>query len=218
MCGLIKKKKAAKEFQAKYNLTEVEMSQIRFVKVKNFSFIKGPKTKYIAQQTTENFDLYKKINPLTPFLEEKLNKAKAKFDDLTSKFKKEEIFDRFKEACYADLTDFLYRFVINSRNFRISYAPGTTAEDLQKTWDKADVFLDAICYYYLLQLDSELTAYTKIGICATIKGLLRANQIDLNQSYEEIRSYIIKRASTEGMRNISRFEVQDWYDASIMKG
>ncbi len=215
----IKRKKAAKEFQARYNLTEDEMSQIRFVKVPKLIVLgKGPKTEYIAQQTSENFDLYKKINPLTPFLEEKLNKAKAKFHDLTSKFKKEEIFDRFKEACYADLTDFLYQFVINSRNFRISYAPGTTAEDLQKTWDKADLFLDAICAYYLLQLDGDLADYTAVEICAIIKLLLQKDKVDFNQSYEEIRSYVIERAKSEGIKTTAKYLSNDWYQASIMKG
>ena len=213
-----KRKKAAKEFQARYNLTEAEMSQIRFVKVPNFSFVKGPKKVYIGQLTTDNFDLYKKINPLTPILEEKLNNAKEKFFDLTSKFNKKEIFDCYKEACYEDLTDFLYQFKMNSNQIRISYAPDTPVEAMQKVWDKADLFLDAICYYYLLRLDSELTEYTKIGICAIIKGLLHANQIDFNQSYEEIRSYIISRATTEGMKNTSKYRVQDWYNASITKG
>ena len=120
--------------------------------------------------------------------------------------------------CYEDLTDFLYNFRKNSEGIRISYLPDTPAEVRQQVWDKADPFLDAICYYYLLLLDSELPEYTKIGICATIKCLLKANQIDLNQNYDEIRSYIITRASTEAFRNTSRFEVQDWYNASIMNG
>ena len=214
-----KRKKAAEEFQARYNLTDDEMSQIRFVKVPKLIVLgKGPKTEYIAQQTTENFDLYKKINPLTPFLEEKLNNAKAKFHDLTSKFKKEKIFDKFKEACYADLTDFLYQFVINSRNLRISYAPGTTAEDLQKAWDKADVFLDAICAYYLLQLDGELVDYTPIQICAILKLLLQKKEIAFNQNYEEVRSYVIEKTKSEGLKTAAKYLGQDWYRASIMKG
>ncbi len=214
-----KRKKAEEEFQSRYNLTDDEMAQISFVKVPNLVMLgKGPKFVYVPQLTTDNFDLYKKINSLTPILEEKLNKAKTKFFDLTNKFNKKEIFDRIKGMCYEDLTDFLYNFRKNSEGIRISYLPDTPAEVRQQVWDKADPFLDAICYYYLLRLDSELPEYTKIGICATIKCLLKANQIDLNQNYDEIRSYIITRASTEAFRNTSRFEVQDWYNASIMNG
>lgn len=218
MFGFIKKKKSAKEFQAKYNLTEAEMSQIRFVKVKNFSFVKGPKTEYIAQQTTENFDLYKKINPLTPILEEKLKKAKSKFFDLTSMFNKEKIFDRVKETCYEDLTDFLYRFSFNSKGIRISYAPTTPVEVMQQVWDKADLFLDAICAYYLLQLDGELVDYTPMEICAIIKFLLQKNKIEFNQNYEEIRSYVIERAKSEGLKTTAKYLSNDWSQASIVKG
>lgn len=215
----IKEKKAAKEFQARYNLTDNEMSQIRFVKVPKLIVLgKGPKTEYIAQQTTENFALYKKINPLTPFLEEKLNNAKAKFHDLTSKFKKEEIFDRFKEACYADLTDFLYQFKINSEGIRISYAPDTPAEVMQQVWDKADVFLDAVCAYYLLLLDDELVDYTPIEICAILKLLLQKKEIAFNQNYEEVRSYVIERTKAEGLKTAAKYLSQDWHQASIMKG
>lgn len=212
-------KKAAKEFQARYNLTDAEMSQICFVKVPRLFYEKGPKTEYIGRLATDNLELYRKINSLNSLLEEKLENAKTKFFELTSKFNKEDIFDRCKEDCYEDLTCFLFRFEKNSDGVRISFATGTPAEVMQKVWDKADLFLDAICTYYLLQLDEELSEYTSLEICAIIKLFLQGkNQIDFNQSYEGIRSFIINKAKSEGIKTTVRFLIADWNQASIIKG
>lgn len=211
-----KRKKAAKEFQTRYNLTEAEMSQIRFVKVPNFSFVKGPKKVYIGQLTTDNFDLYKKINPLTPILEEKLNNAKKKFFELTSRFKKEEIFDYYKQACYEDLTDFLFQFKINSDGIRISYAPDTPAEVMQKVWDKADSFLNAICLYYVLNLKDVLEEYSKVSIFSMVRYLIKKEEIDFNKTYDEIRTFIIEKEKV--LSRVIGTLREDWQKACIVGG
>lgn len=211
MFEFIKRKKAAKEFQTKYNLSKAEMSQI--------TFMKAPITnEYFGRLNTNNFDLYKKINRLNSILEKKLNNAKEKFVDLINRFNKEEIFNSYKEACYEDLNDFLYLFSYNSSKIRISYTPDTPAEVIQQVWDKVDLFLDAICAYYLLQLDDELVEYSKVTICAILKLLLQKDKIEFNQNYAEIRSYVIERAKSEALSTTAKYLSNDWYKASIVNG
>lgn len=213
----IKIKKAAKEFQAKYNLSDEEMKHIVFHKLPRL-FSKPPiKYDYVGglNPHEHNPRLYRKITELHSVLVDKLNHAKDNFFDLTKKFQKADVFDTYKNECYEDLEDFLYLFQYNSSKTRISFSPDTPTEVMLKIWDKADPFLTAICLYYLLSLMDELQEYSKISILSMLKYLIQKDEVDLNKSYEDIRSFVIEKF--RNLSHVDKMLCDDWYNASTLK-
>lgn len=210
MFEFIKKKRAAKEFQNKYNLSDNEMSYIVFSKVRE---------KYHGEikRNTWNLQLYKKIAELHSFLEEKLIRAKTKFECLSRKYSKENIFDLYEYECGRDLEKFLYLFQYNSSLVRISYNEEATTEQILLIWDKADTYLDAICLYYLLSLNSDLKEYSKVAVFSSIQFLLKKNMIDFGIGYQDIRSTIIERINRllSSVRS-EKYMENNWYNASIV--
>lgn len=206
----IKIKKAAKDFQNKYNLSSDEMSYIYFMK--------SPiSNNYIAaiNPNVHNPQLYRKINQLNSLLENKLNQAKNKFSDITNMFQKEETFDTYKDECYEELENFLYLFQYNSSKVRISYSAGTSVDIMQQVWNKADIYLDAICLFYLLSLQNELVGYSKTHVFSMLKHILQKEQDLFNRQYEDIYKIVMEKIKL--MSRIDKGYFNDWNEASIIK-
>ena len=210
MFEFIKKKRAAKEFQNKYNLSDNEMLCIVFSKV-------GEKYHGEIKRNARNLQLYKKITELHSFLEEKLIRAKTKFECLSRKYSKENIFDLYEYECGRDLEEFLYLFQYNSSLVRISYNEEATTEQILLIWDKADTYLDAICLYYLLSLNSDQKEYSKVAVFSSIQFLLKKNMIDFGMGYQDIRSTIIERINRLlSPAGSEKYMENNWYNASIV--
>ena len=210
MFEFIKKKRAAKEFQTKYNLSDNEMSCIVFSKV-------GEKYYGEIKRNAWNLQLYKKITELHSFLEEKLIRVKTKFECLSRKYSKENIFDLYEYECGRDLEEFLYLFQYNSSLVRISYNGEATTEQILLIWDKADTYLDAICLYYLLSLNSDQKEYSKVAVFSSIQFLLKKNMIDFGMGYQDIRSTIIERMNRLlSSMGSEKYMENNWYNASIL--
>ena len=210
MVEFIKKKRAAKEFQNKYNLSDNEMLCIVFSKV-------GEKYHGEIKRNAWNLQLYKKITELHSFLEEKLIRAKTKFECLSRKYSKENIFDLYEYECGRDLEEFLYLFQYNSSLVRISYNEEATTEQILLIWDKADTYLDAICLYYLLSLNSDQKEYSKVAVFSSIQFLLKKNMIDFGMGYQDIRSTIIERINRLlSPAGSEKYMENNWYNASIV--
>ncbi len=208
MFEFIKVKKAAKEFQNKYNLTNDEMSDICFVKLGD---------RYFGQikPSVVNFPLYRKITKLDSDLKLKLEQAKVRFEELTSKFSKEEIFNAHRDDCNEDLEEFAYLFQYNSSFVRISFSSGTTNVNGGR-WNKAYSYFDAICLYYLLAY-YESVAYRKYAIFSALQFIVKKGDLDSNLSYDELREFVDLRVnrllSPTGNNQVME---QDWLKASIL--
>ena len=210
MFEFIKKKRAAKEFQNKYNLSDNEMSCIVFSKI-------GGQYYGEIKRNAWNLQLYKKITELHSFLEEKLIRAKTKFECLSRKYSKENIFDLYEYECGRDLEEFLYLFQYNSSLVRISYNEEATTEQILLIWDKADTYLDAICLYYLLSLNSDQKEYSKVAVFSSIQFLLKKNMIDFGMDYQDVRSTIIEKINRLlSSAGSEKYMENNWYNASIV--
>lgn len=210
MFEFIKKKRAAKEFQNKYNLSDNEMSCIVFSKI-------GGKYYGEIKRNAWNLQLYKKITELHSFLAEKLIRAKTKFECLSRKYSKENIFDLYEYECGRDLEEFLYLFQYNSSLVRISYNEEATTEQILLIWDKADTYLDAICLYYLLSLNSDQKEYSKVAVFSSIQFLLKKNMIDFGMDYQDVRSTIIEKINRLlSSTGSEKYMENNWYNASIV--
>lgn len=208
MFEFIKIKKAAKEFQSKYNLTDDEMSDICFMKIGE-RYIGGIKPNVV------NLPLYRKITKLDFDLKTKLDQAKGRFEELTRKFSKEEIFNVYRDDCNEDLEGFAYLFQYNSSFVRISFSPGTTNVNEGK-WNKVYSYFDAICLYYLLSY-YESVVYKKYAILSALQFIAKKGELDFDSSYDELREFVDLRVNrllsptgnNQGME-------QDWLKASIL--
>ena len=164
-----------------------------------------------------NLQLYKKITELHSFLEEKLIRAKTKFECLSRKYSKENIFDLYEYECGRDLEEFLYLFQYNSSLVRISYNEEATTEQILLIWDKADTYLDAICLYYLLSLNSDQKEYSKVAVFSSIQFLLKKNMIDFGMDYQDVRSTIIEKINRLlSSAGSEKYMENNWYNASIV--
>ena len=114
MCKYIGYKKARREYQQKHGLSDEEMTYVSFMKI--------GKT---YRAGVYDLQVYAKITPLNSELEGKAALFGAKFEELTRKFLREDVFEARKEACADDIRAFLYLFQYNTSHprMRISFMP-----------------------------------------------------------------------------------------------